>query len=115
MRPFLRNTVFFIGWLLSPFTFWNDAFVNIPLSYLMANVLIRFIRLDFLLLVLISYWVTNALGLYMMYSTTRQIFNGREQAGERAREILKLIATTAVYSLLLVALGKFNILRPVSF
>ena len=87
MNQFLRNTIFFIGWVLSPLTFWNDAFVNIPLSYLLANILVRFIRADFLLLVLIAYWFTNALGLYMMYATTRQIFKGR---GEALKEILKL-------------------------
>lgn len=105
----MRNTVFFIGWMLSPLTFWNDAFVNIPLSYLIANLLMLFIRSDFLLLVLVSYWFTNALGLYMMYIATRQIFKGR---GEVVKEILKLIATTVVYSLILVALAKTGVIRP---
>lgn len=109
MRQILRDTIFFIGWLLSPLTFWNDAFVNIPLSYLLANIFVRLIHIDFLLLVLISYWLTNALGLYMMYATTRQIFKGR---GEATKEILKVVVTTVIYSLILVMLTKSGILKP---
>jgi hypothetical protein len=51
----LGRMVFFVGWLLSPFTFWNDAFVNIPLSYLSAIVIVKFLRVDFLMAVLVSY------------------------------------------------------------
>ena len=109
MKAFLRNTIFFMGWLLSPATFWNDAFINIPLSYLMANFLAWFVRIDFLLLLLLSYLFTNVLGLYLMYLTTKQIVRNR---GEVAGEILKLISTMAVYSLILVVLAKAGILKP---
>lgn len=109
MRPFIRNTVFFIGWLLSPLTFWNDAFVNIPLSYLLANILVRFMNVDFLRLVLISYWVTNGLGICLMYAAGKDAVRSREGV---IKDILSLIITTVVYSLIIVALGRLGILRP---
>lgn len=109
VRPFIRNTVFFIGWILSPLTFWNDAFVNIPLSYLFANLLFRFINVNFMWLVLASYWFTNVLGLYLMYAAGKELV--RSRAGV-VKEILKLIGTTAIYSLIIVILAKLGILRP---
>ena len=110
MKTFLRDTVFFIGWMLSPLTFWNDAFVNIPISYLLANILIRVIRVDFLWLVLIFYWITNVLGLYLMYAAGKELIKNR---GGVKKEVLNLILTSVAYSLLIVALNRFGILKPV--
>lgn len=110
MNAFLRNTIFFIGWLLSPLTFWNDAFVNIPLSYLLANILIRVIRADFLWLVLASYWITNVAGLLLMYVAGKEMV--RSRAGVK-KQILDLILTSIAYSLLIVALHRFGILKPI--
>lgn len=109
MNIFIRNTVFFIGWILSPLTFWNDAFVNIPLSYLMANILVRFIKCDFLWLLLASYWFTNVAGLGMMYATGKDIAKGR--AGV-IKGILSLLITSAVYSVIIIVLGRLGIIKP---
>ena len=46
MKNIINRFVFFVGWILSPFTFWNDAFVNIPLSYVAASLLARFIHMQ---------------------------------------------------------------------
>ena len=110
MPAYLKNTIFFIGWLLSPLTFWNDAFINIPFSYLCASLLIKFIKTDFLTLMLVMYWVSNGLGLYMMYASGRAIFKDR---GEVARAFLTFIATVIVYSVILLALYRMGILKPI--
>lgn len=109
MKPFIRNSIFFIGWVLSPLTFWNDAFVNIPLSYLMANLLIRVINVNFLWLVLASYWATNVLGLYLMYAVGKDVARSR---GGVIKELFSLVVTSLAYSVIIVALIKFGILRP---
>lgn len=109
MRKFIRNTVFFIGWMLSPLTFWNDAFVNIPLSYLLANLLARFINVNFLWLVLVSYWITNVLGLGLMYAAGKDAIRSREGA---VKEFSTLIGTTIIYSIIIVALNRAGILKP---
>lgn len=110
MKAFLRNTIFFIGWVLSPLTFWNDTFVNIPLSYLLANILVRVIKSDFLWLVLISYWITNVLGLLLMYAVGKDIV--RSRAGVK-KQIVDLVLTSIAYSLLIMALNRFGILKPI--
>ena len=110
MSTFIKNTVFFIGWMLSPLTFWNDAFVNIPFSYLCASLLFRFMRADFLTLMLIMYWMSNGLGLYMMYASGRAIFKDR---AEVSKALITFIVTVIVYSVILLALDRIGILKPI--
>ena len=104
------SAVFFVGWLLSPFTFWNDLFVNIPLSYILANILRHLVNLDFMAMVLISYWATNILGVFLMIISGREIFKKNEMF---AAELLKLIAAIIVYSGILVLLIRIGIVRPI--
>ncbi len=109
IKKFLSRSVFFIGWALSPFTAWNDVFVNIPLSYICANLVIRFIPMNFLTLVLVFYWMSNMLGIAMMYVAGKNILIGKNGI---AWELGKLIVTMAVYSIILIILNKAEILNP---
>lgn len=95
--------------MLSPFTFWNDAFLNIPISYLCANVFIRIWPANFLLTVLVFYWLSNMLGILLMYLGGKSIL--REGRSLR-RELVKLLLTMAAYSLILIFLGRSGILKP---
>ena len=109
MKNFINRLVFFVGWVLSPFTFWNDAFVNIPLSYIAANLLLRIVHMRFVTMMLICYWISNVLGLIMMYVSGRGLVKGGKGL---ARELVKLLLTMALYSIMLVLLAKIGILRP---
>jgi uncharacterized PurR-regulated membrane protein YhhQ (DUF165 family) len=110
MNSFIRNTIFFIGWLLSPLTFWNDAFINIPLSYLLANIFVRFFPKNFVHTVVIFYWLTNVIGLFMMYVSGKYMIKSGKGI---KKELISLILTTIVYSVILILLGRTGILKPV--
>ncbi len=106
----LTNRIaFVVGWLLSPFSFWNDCFINIPLSYLSANIIVKFVRIDFLMAMLISYWVSNILGVAIMYFSGKHIINNRK---DLIREIVTFTLTIVIYSEVVVVLNKFGILKP---
>ncbi|MDP2912918.1 MAG: hypothetical protein Q8N91_02805 [Candidatus Omnitrophota bacterium] len=110
VKLYFNRTLFFLGWMLSPFTLWNDVFINIPLSYLAASLAANFCRVEFLKLILIAYWISNALGMLLMY------FCGKKIAGKGRgffREAIYLIMAIAFYSLLLVALNRAGIIRPI--
>ena len=109
IKKILLRTVFFLGWLLSPFTFWNDAFVNIPLSYICASLTLRFVHTDFLLTVLVFYWLSNGIGLIMMYASGRYLAQGKKDI---SREFLLFILTILVYSIVLIMLNSMGILKP---
>ncbi|MDP2929055.1 MAG: hypothetical protein Q8O01_03195 [Candidatus Omnitrophota bacterium] len=110
MPTFIKNTIFFIGWMLSPLTFWNDAFVNIPISYLCASLAIRFIKADFLFLVLIFYWLSNIFGIMMMYFSGKSIMRDKSN---RLHALVTLLITIVIYSAIIVILNRTGILKPI--
>lgn len=68
-----NNLMAMVGFLLSPLSWWNDLFVNVPLAYAFAyalgNVLRLFSeisRLSFIVLFVGGYWISNLLGMIML-------------------------------------------------
>ena len=110
IKKLILRLTFFLGWILSPLTFWNDAFVNIPIAYICANLFIRVWPVNFLGTVLVFYWLSNGLGILMMYLSGKNLLTGKKDI---AREILKLIAALAIYSFLIILLHRVGILKPV--
>ena len=117
IKGFLYRSLFFVGWVLSPLTFWNDSFVNIPLAYLCASLVFGLahfaartsVKPDFLFLVLVFYWLTNILGLVIMFLSGSQMVRGEAFTKQG---ILKTVLTILVYSIILVLLNNFGILKP---
>ena len=110
MSTFIKNAVFFIGWMLSPLTFWNDAFVNIPIAYLLASLVVRFIKADFLFLVLVFYWLSNGSGILMMYLSGKSIIQDKNS---RLKALVTLLITVLIYSSIIIILNKTGILKPI--
>ena len=106
MNSSLKRATFFLGWLLSPLTSWNDVFVNIPLAYVLAMVCVKAFHTDFVITLLAAYWFTNILGLAMMVASGQSIFRDKNN---RQRELLVTLGTLIVYSLLMIVIG--NILK----
>ena len=109
LKSLFCRTVFFIGWLLSPLTLWNDALINIPLAYLCASLVFRLAHLDFAILMLVFYWLSNLLGLAMMYVSGREV--GKEE-GYTLKAFLKTLLTIILYSIVLIVLNNVGILKP---
>ena len=109
MKNFINRLVFFVGWVLSPFTFWNDAFVNIPLAYLFANIFIWFFHRNFVYTVIIFYWLTNFVGLFMMYASGRYMIKNRKDI---VKELVSLAVTMLIYTAVLVILDRVRVLKP---
>jgi hypothetical protein len=97
MRKFQVGFLFFVGWLLSPFTWWNDAFINIPLSYILASLIFYVIPLPFKWLVIVIYWFTNLVGLFFMYAGGRPfIMSSKNRIMTVTGLILALLAYSAI-------------------
>ena len=104
---FLNRAVFLIGWLLSPFTTWNDVLINIPLAYISASLFIKVFHGHFALLVIIFYWLSNALGLGLMYLA------GRNEIKQKKLSLHSILVTILVYSIILFLMDKFIVLKPI--
>lgn len=117
VKGFFYRSVFFFGWLLSPLTFWNDVFINIPLAYLCASLVFGLAHFDardqagahFLRFVLAFYWASNLLGFVLMFLAGKSMAMGK---GFTRQAALKTVLTILIYSIVLVLLINFGVLKP---
>jgi hypothetical protein len=100
--------IFWIGWLLSPFTWWNDGFVNLPLAYVLATCYHYVFQGNFIAGLLVSYWLTNVIGLLMIYFGARDLFIKEFTKEKRVSWVL----TVVVYSIVVTVLSLKGIVRP---
>ena len=105
---FFYASVAFVGWLLSPFTWWNDAFVNLPLAYILTSLIQRWVPWSFLSAFLVCYWITNIAGIALMYAGARRLVP--RAAGTVTRR--GVLATIIAYSIIAALLIKLGIIKP---
>jgi len=106
-RSFINRLVFFIGWLLSPLTSWNDIFINIPLAYVSARIFLKFVRADLTITLVVFYWITNIVGLVMIAVSGASIIKNRKNF---PREVIITLAAMLAYSIVMVVLGRLGII-----
>jgi hypothetical protein len=100
-----------IGFLLSPLSWWNDAFVNLPLALGFGWIVALFHKPAFEAGVLAGYWLTNVLGLVLLHKGASAMLS---DAARRYtwRAFAKDAAISLVYTAVIVLLLKTNVLRP---
>jgi hypothetical protein len=111
-RKIAGGTVAFIGYMLSPLSWWNDMFVNVPLALAFAWVVSLFWPSAFGVSCVVGYWLTNVLGFILMHKGAQQMLKEGTSQYTR-RELFKDLATSLLYTLLIVALVKWGVLKPV--
>jgi len=89
----------------------NDAFINLPLAYVFASLISLVSHRLFAPAMIVGYWLTNVAGLLMMARGTAGVVAG-DSSWPRRRRLLLSLATATGYTLLVVLLYVFGILRP---
>jgi hypothetical protein len=112
-RKFSGGLLATIGFLLSPLSWWNDAFVNIPLALVFAWLVSCFYRPAFAASLILGYWLTNVIGLILMHKGARQILSKKPPLDSR-RELLTDVIVSLVYTMVIVILVKLEILKPLT-
>jgi hypothetical protein len=98
-----------IGFLLSPMSWWNDLFFNLPIAYCFGY-LCSLVSPNLLVPCSIAgYWLSNILGILLMQAGAMDVL---EQSKERnlKKELLTGLASSTAYTLLILALIHFKIL-----
>lgn len=108
-KPGLSNILLVsLGFILSPLSWWNDAVVNLPLTYLLA---LPFSLIDerfFLVAFILGYWLSNLLGFLMLYW-------GGEGFIYRSRATISVkhsVVVSVVYSFIVIFLVLVGWLAP---
>ncbi|MEP0889007.1 MULTISPECIES: hypothetical protein [unclassified Leptolyngbya] len=99
-----------LGFMLSPLSWWNDLFFNLPIAYGFGY-LVRFFAPEwFLPATVVGYWLSNVLGILMMqFGATDVLFENRER--NLKKDVLMGVGTSTLYTLAVVALVYFHVLE----
>ncbi len=93
-----RATLFTAGYILSPLSFWNDAFVNIPLAYAAALIASMLVGGGvFPAAFFAAYLASNVAGLLMMHVAVRGV---KLEAKSLAETLVAATVYTVVATLL---------------
>jgi len=101
-----------IGFMLSPLSWWNDLFVNVPLALAFAWVVSYFYRPAFESCVILGYWLTNVLGFVLMHKGAQRMLSEVVRKYSR-RDLLRDAGISLAYTALLVVLLRLHILKPI--
>jgi len=110
-RRFHGSVLAFIGFILSPLSWWNDLFVNVPLAVGFAWVVSLFYKPAFAASVVLGYWLTNVLGFVLLHKGTQKLF--AQPKPYNRRELVKDILISLLYTLLVVVLVRLKVLQPI--
>jgi hypothetical protein len=98
-----------VGYLLSPMSWWNDLFFNMPIAYGVGYVCSLFAKDSFIPCAIAGYWLSNILGIMLMQAGAMDMF---QQSQERnfKKELLTGLASSTAYTLVILALIYFKII-----
>lgn len=98
--------------MLSPLSWWNDLFVNVPLALVFAWVVSLFYKPAFQASLVIGYWLTNILGLVLLHKGAEQLLTENERKYS-LRHLARDLAISLLYTALILLLVKAGVLKPV--
>lgn len=107
------SVIALIGYILSPASWWNDAFVNIPIAYVAASIAAMLNPDFFAPAFATSYLLTNILGFVLMHTGAEIAVKGRPRLTWIT--LLKYAIVSAVYTAAAVMLIKLGVIEPLTF
>ncbi len=103
-----RAIVFTIGYILSPLTWWNDVFVNIPVAYVISTIISFLLGEEYFKIMFpFAYFLTNILGLYLMHIGVTGV-----RRGTSMKNLLYHLAIALGYTILIYILALYGIISP---
>jgi hypothetical protein len=110
-RKFSGGVLAGIGFMLSPLSWWNDLFVNVPLALAFAWIVSLFYRPAFEVCVIVGYWLSNVAGFVLMHKGAQKMLSETDKKYSW-RNLLKDIGISLLYTGLIVLLIKAGVLKP---
>lgn len=90
-----------IGYLLSPLSWWNDLFINIPLAYIFALPFGFVSKKLFLPAMILGYWITNIVGFILIHKGVVGLASEETKKYTR-KELMKNIIISIIYTIIVV-------------
>ena len=106
------NLLITIGFILSPLSWWNDIYVNLPIAYFLAWLFSFINRNYFETSLIVFYWISNLIGLILFHKGIYiSIINKSDSMKNKKKEIFIDLAVSFFYSLIIIFLVKYGILK----
>lgn len=103
-----------IGFLLSPMSWWNDLFVNLPIAYALACGVNFAYKGSFLGAFIIFYWLTNIAGFVLLQKGMEKMSeDGKEKKKYSWKDFTKDVLLSIAYTLLILVFVKLDIIKPI--
>lgn len=103
-----------LGYMLSPLSWWNDIFFNLPIAYAFAYA-VTWGRSDwFFPATVIGYWLSNVLGFVLMQWGATDILQPDQPANWR-RDLAISLGSSTVYTLIVAGLVYWHVLQIPDF
>lgn len=103
-----------LGYMLSPLSWWNDLFFNLPIA-LGFGYALSWMRADwFLPGTIVGYWLSNVVGILMMQFGAMDMFVSDEKRNVK-RDLLLGLGGSTLYTLVVAALVYFHVLEVPDF
>ncbi len=99
-----------VGYLLSPLSWWNDLFINIPLAYVVGLIFGLVSKTLFLPGMIVGYWITNVVGFMLMHYGINDIASKIENKYTK-RRLLNDVVVSVFYSAVVIVLVKLGWLK----
>jgi hypothetical protein len=95
-----------IGYILSPFSWYNDIFVNIPLAYAFGFIFGLIHEDLFVPMMIIGYWITNIVGIMMMHYGIANVVSKKDEKKCKygKKDLMKDVLISIGYTLFIVIL-----------
>ncbi len=104
----------FVGFMLSPLSWWNDLSVNVPLAVGFGWLVSLLQKAWFEPAVIVGYWLTNIIGLVLLQKGVQRAATGSAPPKYSRKDFIKDIVISLLYTLLIVVLVKLKVLQPIS-
>lgn len=102
-----------VGFMLSPLSWWNDAFINLPLAIAFGWLISLIYKPLFEPSVVVGYWLTNIAGFVMMHKGGAKLVGTVDKKYSK-KDLLRDVGISLAYTALIVVLIKLKVLQPIT-
>lgn len=100
-KRIVNGFVFFVGYILSPFSWWNDLLINVPIAYVFSFPFVLINENLFLPTFILGYWFSNLLGFVMMHMGAQR-FMGKKPDMKLKKQVMWALLYTSAMGVLII-------------
>jgi len=100
--------------MLSPLSWWNDLFVNVPLAVGFGWLVGLVYEPAFKTGVVVGYWLTNVLGFILLHKGAQSALSHEGPLPYTRRDLFRDVLISLAYTMLILILVKLELIQPIA-